>query len=101
MKCNLAEARAVLSAWWKDCRDDLDLLKDRYREVKEAGQRSLKARPSRRFSVLPTTTSSVTEDVPLDDQPAANVQVGRNAPCPCGSGKKYKKCCWRKAALSL
>lgn len=19
--------------------------------------------------------------------------VGRNAPCPCGSGKKYKKCC--------
>ncbi len=22
--------------------------------------------------------------------------VGRNAPCPCGSGKKYKKCCWAK-----
>ncbi len=20
-------------------------------------------------------------------------QIGRNAPCPCGSGKKYKKCC--------
>jgi uncharacterized protein YchJ len=20
-------------------------------------------------------------------------QVGRNDPCPCGSGKKYKKCC--------
>ncbi|MEK6630660.1 MAG: SEC-C metal-binding domain-containing protein [Acidobacteriota bacterium] len=20
-------------------------------------------------------------------------RVGRNAPCPCGSGKKYKKCC--------
>jgi uncharacterized protein YecA (UPF0149 family) len=20
-------------------------------------------------------------------------QVGRNSPCPCGSGKKYKKCC--------
>jgi uncharacterized protein YecA (UPF0149 family) len=19
--------------------------------------------------------------------------IGRNAPCPCGSGKKYKKCC--------
>ena len=19
--------------------------------------------------------------------------VGRNAPCPCGSGKKFKKCC--------
>jgi uncharacterized protein YecA (UPF0149 family) len=21
------------------------------------------------------------------------IKVGRNAPCPCGSGKKYKKCC--------
>jgi hypothetical protein len=23
-------------------------------------------------------------------------RVGRNAPCPCGSGKKFKKCCMRK-----
>ena len=23
-------------------------------------------------------------------------KVGRNEPCPCGSGKKYKKCCWLK-----
>ena len=22
-------------------------------------------------------------------------KVGRNEPCPCGSGKKYKKCCQR------
>jgi preprotein translocase subunit SecA len=22
-----------------------------------------------------------------------DVKVGRNDPCPCGSGKKYKKCC--------
>ena len=21
------------------------------------------------------------------------VKIGRNEPCPCGSGKKYKKCC--------
>ena len=25
-------------------------------------------------------------------------KVGRNDPCPCGSGKKYKKCCGAKAA---
>jgi preprotein translocase subunit SecA len=25
----------------------------------------------------------------------ANKKIGRNAPCPCGSGKKYKKCCGR------
>ncbi|MHC4065055.1 MAG: SEC-C metal-binding domain-containing protein [Planctomycetota bacterium] len=23
-------------------------------------------------------------------------KVGRNAPCPCGSGKKFKQCCGRK-----
>ncbi|MDC3413534.1 SEC-C metal-binding domain-containing protein [Aquibacillus sp. 3ASR75-11] len=23
----------------------------------------------------------------------SNKKIGRNAPCPCGSGKKYKKCC--------
>ncbi|MGC9519228.1 MAG: SEC-C metal-binding domain-containing protein [Desulfuromonadaceae bacterium] len=22
--------------------------------------------------------------------------IGRNEPCPCGSGKKYKKCCLDK-----
>jgi uncharacterized protein YecA (UPF0149 family) len=25
----------------------------------------------------------------------AETKVGRNDPCPCGSGKKYKKCCGR------
>jgi len=24
------------------------------------------------------------------------MKIGRNAPCPCGSGKKYKKCCLAK-----
>jgi SEC-C motif-containing protein len=26
-------------------------------------------------------------------KPAKSTKVGRNEPCPCGSGKKYKKCC--------
>jgi hypothetical protein len=25
--------------------------------------------------------------------PARSAKVGRNEPCPCGSGKKYKRCC--------
>ncbi len=31
-------------------------------------------------------------------QPAvrSEAKVGRNAPCPCGSAKKYKKCCGNK-----
>lgn len=28
-------------------------------------------------------------------------KVGRNDPCPCGSGKKYKKCCLDKATTKL
>jgi len=26
-------------------------------------------------------------------------EVGRNDPCPCGSGKKYKKCCAQKSSM--
>ena len=25
--------------------------------------------------------------------PVQSEKIGRNDPCPCGSGKKYKKCC--------
>jgi hypothetical protein len=29
-----------------------------------------------------------------DEEPAPSAaKIGRNEPCPCGSGKKYKKCC--------
>lgn len=28
-------------------------------------------------------------------------QIGRNEPCPCKSGKKYKKCCLNKENLDL
>jgi len=27
--------------------------------------------------------------------PVTAAKVGRNDPCPCGSGKKFKKCCGR------
>jgi hypothetical protein len=37
------------------------------------------------------------EDTDADDDLPADTRrtrkVGRNEPCPCGSGKKYKKCC--------
>jgi len=28
---------------------------------------------------------------------AVSEKIGRNDPCPCGSGKKYKKCCGKNA----
>ena len=32
------------------------------------------------------------EDAPRGHPPGVGRKVGRNDPCPCGSGKKYKKC---------
>ena len=32
----------------------------------------------------------------LPRKPEAKKKVGRNDPCPCGSGKKYKNCCMKK-----
>jgi hypothetical protein len=29
------------------------------------------------------------------------MSIGRNAPCPCGSGKKYKKCCFLKPGNNI
>ena len=29
----------------------------------------------------------------LKSKPKKSVKIGRNDPCPCGSGKKYKQCC--------
>ena len=30
-------------------------------------------------------------------QPSGSAKIGRNAACPCGSGRKYKRCCGRAA----
>ncbi len=35
-------------------------------------------------------------NVPKNVPTSKKVKVGRNDPCPCGSGKKYKKCCLNK-----
>ncbi|QJX02375.1 hypothetical protein HML84_11710 [Alcanivorax sp. IO_7] len=49
------------------------------------------------FSVLEETSRFVREDghwFYLDgDSTVGNLKPGRNEPCPCGSGKKFKKCC--------
>lgn len=38
------------------------------------------------------TIVDMTKNTPLVKW-AKSMRVGRNHPCPCGSGKKYKKCC--------
>jgi hypothetical protein len=41
-------------------------------------------------SQQPVASSAEAEDAPVV---AASQKIGRNDPCPCGSGKKFKKCC--------
>ena len=60
-----------------------------------------------------TTPTSGDRGLPLDQLPATTAalpppaaprtlqhapKIGRNAPCPCGSGKKFKKCCGTEPA---
>lgn len=43
----------------------------------------------------PQPTSMPFTTRPLSEPIRAAAKVGRNDPCPCGSGKKFKKCCGR------
>ena len=46
------------------------------------------------FAGAVAQSSDEQKSVPSGGQTIRNTnQIGRNDPCPCGSGKKYKKCC--------
>ena len=44
----------------------------------------------------PTGTSGGSDDTTKRKPVKAGEKVGRNDPCPCGSGRKYKHCCGQK-----
>ncbi len=52
----------------------------------------------KRQKVAKEVSTSGTADGTVKKQPVRNKdkKVGPNDPCPCGSGKKYKKCCMQK-----
>ena len=37
----------------------------------------------------------------LQEETSSKTKIGRNDPCPCGSGKKYKNCCLKKPRSAL
>ncbi len=49
--------------------------------------------PKREAVMKPATNQS--GDGSAAKEPVRKKKIGRNDPCPCGSGKKYKKCCGR------
>jgi hypothetical protein len=76
------QATEVVGEWRRRNPDVVEVLRARYRDVKEIGRRILSKGRRRRPLPAPSTA-----------EPAG--KPGRNAPCPCGSGKKFKRCCGR------
>jgi preprotein translocase subunit SecA len=52
--------------------------------------RDLERKRQRQLDEIRLSTGA---DAPAVQQVVRGDKVGRNDPCPCGSGKKYKKCC--------
>jgi preprotein translocase subunit SecA len=57
----------------------------------EDEQREIERRQRRQEQVLQYQTGPAQAEAPKPVRTGA--KIGRNDPCPCGSGKKYKKCC--------
>lgn len=65
------------------------------------GVKEKRSRPSELVWVKETGDTYEVLQSPENKEPVAapvkkKKKIGRNAPCPCGSGKKYKKCCLGK-----
>lgn len=64
--------------------------KEYYQELTDLFEERI---PNQELDDIKSFLSSSTQDI----VPTKHIQkVGRNEPCPCGSGKKYKKCCLKK-----
>ena len=50
-------------------------------------------RLKRHYRMFKETVDNETDEEPRALARATNGKISRNAPCPCGSGKKYKRCC--------
>ncbi len=79
-------------------RDDIDIsIAGDVEDVEiELGLRKKRATPAPRYAILPADWApSLRSDrlIPDIHDPSGPRKIGRNEQCPCGSGKKYKKCC--------
>ena len=52
--------------------------------------------PEREQVAQPDAPNAGAGDGSFSDEPVRSKKIGDNDPCPCGSGKKYKKCCKAK-----
>jgi hypothetical protein len=62
-------------------------------EVKNNKRSFLKLMPKVKKTTTPKKTLKKTTKSKAKQVREIDIKIGRNDPCPCGSGKKYKKCC--------
>ena len=55
---------------------------------------------TQRVQVAKPTSEGYGDGKQIARKPVTSQKIGRNDPCPCGSGKKYKKCCGANADAS-
>jgi preprotein translocase subunit SecA len=89
-------------AFLQDAQDALDGLQTNEDVIEEGlgrgvGSQGLEARGNKESSNNPVIMNADDHQFVASQSPATSPQllkqkVGRNDPCPCGSGKKYKKC---------
>ena len=104
------ESFSLFEDLWNRATDEMVRMLFLLRPISEEEERELagaRARQAQHFSysgdedTLQTGTWKPSQ--PMDERTATAVRtvvrstpkVGRNDPCPCGSGKKFKKCCGR------
>jgi len=62
------------------------------RETQEVAERRREQVPARARAPLVMSSAKTGGEAPREAARRVEEKVGRNDPCPCGSGKKYKKC---------
>ncbi len=64
---------------------------------REEGEADMKERPVAPRPARVTFSRGDIKSAGKTTQKREGAKIGRNDPCPCGSGKKYKKCCGQSA----
>ena len=74
------------------------LLRKERAEQQQQGLLAEKERSEREFREAKAKEQSLRRQLAenLSQQESTSKTIGRNDPCPCGSGKKFKKCCIKK-----
>jgi hypothetical protein len=65
---------------------------------KESAERELRRLKAKEQSLRRQLAEKGSQEEP---PPPPKKKIGRNDPCPCGSGKKFKKCCIKKQGSDL